>query len=438
MLFLSSQLELQEQMSRAVRGQEPQLEPGYDALYATWTKEHAEVLYRWSAQERAQSFVDFVGEQVNQKFTQLLQPKNPELASEEEITRMNAARRGALLLVSQDNGKNFDKVMSAEEVNQAKNKLDFRILSSTLASTPLKPEEIVEEQELLQVAENLQEQNFQVESATLENHVIHIRTHHPKMGVQEVKVQTQIEWKVALVYTFVGAKGEQHVLESQLPEFYGEASVQSWESTSIKANLIGQTIVHTQTQKDAQNTEAKALMAAYVASKLMSNEQKKNNARAAILALQQKSQNQAKEEASIKTVQKQHFNAQIKNLNEVRSKESETLDRAMEKERFESSKENLQNVQQSKKDLVARRAREKGELEKEKQRIQERVQKSHEEHFEKIKAMAEKQRDRQLKNKEKERSRRRAAAGGAALASAAFSGMAAAASWSSFLAVIQS
>lgn len=221
-MFLDSQNQFVGQMDRHMRGEPLQLEPGYAELYAAWEQENKEILYKLSAEERTQSFADYVEEYTLSELHRLIDEKEVDLEKNKALKEQ--ANRGQLLLASKDGGKSFDTYLTPEEAEQA-NPIEIRLLSPTLRSVTNNFEEVREEQTLVHVVSRLRDEHFLVNRAWVENGVVHVDTTHPRHGQYEVEVDLNQPSTLPLEYEFINAEGKALVPETQLPEAYGEAEM---------------------------------------------------------------------------------------------------------------------------------------------------------------------------------------------------------------------
>lgn len=223
-MFLESQNQFRETMKLpdAVK----QMDSAYAPLYAAWLKENKDVLYKWSPEERVERFTAAVTEHYEERIHQWIEASIESEEKKKDLKSM--AQKGALILVSTDEGKTFDTVLQPEDLNTV-NASDYQIFSPTLkgASTDLK--QVQAEQELLHIVEGFQDQSvwgqqvWLVQSATIENGVAQLEVIHYQYGVYQVEVPLNEDAKLPLVYTFSNEAGKQSVPETQLPEKYGVA-----------------------------------------------------------------------------------------------------------------------------------------------------------------------------------------------------------------------
>lgn len=245
MLILPSHKPMEQQMEQRIQGKPVSLEPGYQALLEEWENKNANELYLLSAEERTTRFAKHVQNHVEKQMQTLIA---------EEAKKREAAR-GKLLLVSLDGGQHFDKVLSLEEVKK-EDTLKVFVLSGTLQSTTPNYEEVVEGQEVLHIAKNLEDLHFVVEQIGVEKHVVHVRAIPPKGVISELEIHLKEgggEW----IYEFLGEKKES-VPESILPEKFGRAQKDSTLRMPSQPELLTQTILH---EQESGNKAARTLAA---------------------------------------------------------------------------------------------------------------------------------------------------------------------------------
>lgn len=221
MLFTQPQNEFKLLEDRELRGEPVALEPGYKEAYQTWVDENKAVLHKLSSEERTISFSDHLEETVLKKQSEWIESKVADPSKKKQL--LIQAQRGDLLLVSTDEGKHFDQVLTLEEAH-LKNPLTLSVLSSTLRSTTPNFQEVKEEQNMLHIIKKLRDQHFLVERAYVEKHVVHVDAIHPRRGNYEVQVPLNQDATLPFEYSFLNQLGVQKVQETQLPEEYGEAS----------------------------------------------------------------------------------------------------------------------------------------------------------------------------------------------------------------------
>jgi len=248
-MFLDTQNQFREQMERVVRGESVQLEPGYAEAYATWSEENKNILYQWSAEDRTQHFSIYLQNKVEQDLLKLV--------NTEELKGL--AKRGQLLLVSTDGGKTFDKFLTPKEAKTAV-PTEYQVLSPTFRSTTTDLNEVLAEQLLLHVVATLQE-NFKspngsekelwkVENASLKKGVVHVevvRNFYQSEIVQDengmrfaMEVDMDQPATIPLAYERINAKGgKKNIPETQLPEEYGEAQLDSTLQFPTQKNDAG-------------------------------------------------------------------------------------------------------------------------------------------------------------------------------------------------------
>lgn len=261
-MFLKIQNQVRDQIKRNMRGKALQLEEPYEGPFQEWTNQNKAVLYKLSAEERAQSFADFLEDKVQARLLALIEEKHVD--AEKTQALKNQAERGNLLLVSLDGGKTFDQFLTSEEQDQMskdpRKAMELLILSPSFRSITNNFQEVREEQNLIHVVRNLREQHFLVKNVWLEEGHVHVQVAHPRYGDYEVQVNLKRPSAVPLVYEFINAEGVKQMPETQLPEEYGEAKEDITLRKPSEEELL--TLRMTQEQTDT----ARAALLAGVAS----------------------------------------------------------------------------------------------------------------------------------------------------------------------------
>lgn len=260
MLLTESLNQFKVLLEREMRGEKLNLEVGYAEAYTEWKKTKEEVLPKLSAEERVQLFSDDLAEVVQKKMEQLISKKW--VGGEQKQALKLAAQHGDLCLVSEDDGKNFDKALSLEELQKA-DPLRFRFLSPTLQSVTNKPEQLKEEQNLLHVSKQLRSNHCLVERGYVENHIVHVDVVHPKTDTSEVEVDLRSP-SVIWEYVFTKKDGaKEKVPEAQVPEKFGviEPEVPTDLITPLNSIYL---VNHAKENQSAQTEAArKAAIASY-------------------------------------------------------------------------------------------------------------------------------------------------------------------------------
>ncbi|QQR54736.1 hypothetical protein IPG41_06145 [Candidatus Peregrinibacteria bacterium] len=224
MLLTESLNQYKQLLEREMRGEAIRLEPGYAQYYEVWKESKKESLPKLSAEERVEHFSDDLEEEVNKRIENLIAHKWMRVEKKKELYA--EAKRGDLLLVSTDEGKNFNQVLSLKEV-QTLDPLKVRLLSSTLISTTNKYEKVKEEQNLLHIAKTLRDNHCLVQRGFIKEGVAHVEIINPRLKSTEVEVDLNSS-DSTFDYRFKGKdEKEKHVPETQLPEAFGLASIES-------------------------------------------------------------------------------------------------------------------------------------------------------------------------------------------------------------------
>lgn len=100
-MFLESQNQFRETMKLpdAVK----QMDSAYAPLYAAWLEENKDVLYKWSPEERIERFTAAVTEHYEKRIHEWIEASKESEEKKKDLKSM--AQKGALLLVSTDEGK---------------------------------------------------------------------------------------------------------------------------------------------------------------------------------------------------------------------------------------------------------------------------------------------------------------------------------------------
>ncbi len=181
-------------MKPQVEGKSFELPPGYEELYEEWAKANSETLYRMSAEERTQSFSDFVWDN--------LQPDIKHLAKTKE--QKEFAIRGQALLASSDGGKTFDQLITPEDIPNV-TATDYVLLTPSFRSATVNLREAMDEQSVVHVTTKLRQQHFLVNRASIQDHRIVVDVTHPRTGMYTVQVELDQPITVPIVYEFISA-----------------------------------------------------------------------------------------------------------------------------------------------------------------------------------------------------------------------------------------
>ena len=214
------------------------LEPAYAEAYAAFAEENKEVLYTWGKEDIARRFSDYLSKKVEKDLVTLIEASPADEAKKKQD--LSLAKRGQLLLVSTDDGKNFDQYLTIEDAKRV-NPIAYQILSPTFRSNTTNLMEVVGEQTLLHVVSTMN-QNFSsvnaaektiwsVKEATLKNGVVHVevsRTSSNPEALEDADHKYDIEVDqdpdLPLVYDEMDKNGnKKSFAETQLPSEYGEA-----------------------------------------------------------------------------------------------------------------------------------------------------------------------------------------------------------------------
>ena len=326
-MFLDSQKQFQEQMNRHIHGEALHLEPGYKEAYAEWEVENKETIYQWSAEERTQSFADFLEKKVHARLIALVGDK-------QELKEL--ANRGQLLLASKDGGKTFDTFLTPEDETKV-NPMDYVLLSPTFRSTTTNFKEVREEQALVHIVSKLRDQHYGVNHAWIENGVVHVDALHPLRGTYEVQVDLDQSTTLPLNYKFINAEGTTEVPETQLPEEFGLAEQDITLQVPSETEALMMDPVN-----DDKNKRKLAVLAASTAAWIAAQQAgAKQGPSSAELATEQARNQMVRHEAgsqgamSLPNVMasKAHFARQNQGLEGSKKREAQRFELAKEKER---------------------------------------------------------------------------------------------------------
>lgn len=221
MLYTDSQNHFLDLQNRALRGEavETQLDPGYQEYYEAWINEESTILSKLSTEERVEHFTAYLQKALLKKKQAVVEALPVDEDRKKELRAL--AQKDQLLLVSTDGGEHFEEVLTADEAKQ-KNPLDFRILSSTLASATNDLGAVVEEQTLLHVVSNLKGVGYHVDHAELKNHKVVVQVTLPKVQADSEPVQYEVDVSgdplLPLEYACLSGNGAKHFAETALPE----------------------------------------------------------------------------------------------------------------------------------------------------------------------------------------------------------------------------
>ena len=252
-MFFEPQKQFVAQMERHLRGEPLNLDPGYATVFGAWESENKEILYKLSAEERAQSFSDYIQAHVHNELNKLV-------TTDEQ---KELAKRGQLLLVSKDGGAHFDLFLTPEE--QAKvNPTDYVVLSPTFRSATTNFQELREEQTYLTAITKLREAHYLVLGIDFEKKQIQVS--HPKFGLDDVPVNLESDVTVPLMADFITGRSTASPSETQLPEAYGEAK----KDSSLNVPTLQETVILSEKENDEQkNKLEKGVVASLAAAAAM-------------------------------------------------------------------------------------------------------------------------------------------------------------------------
>jgi hypothetical protein len=264
MLFTQAQNEFKLLQDKALQGEPLILEPGYLEEYALWSTENAAILPKLSSEERTVSFSDHVEDSVLEEEKKIIETTEKDPDKKKKL--INQAQRGQLLLTSTDEGKTFDKLLNVHEAQKI-GPLTLHFKSPTLRSSTNNVEEVAEEQSMLHAVRKLRQQHFLVESAYVQDHVVHIDAIHPRRGNYEVQVKLDQDPTSPFEYAFLNQLGVQHVEETQLSNEYGEAA----PDASLQKPDLGEIALRMMTKQGTEQTGQEALKKKAVLSSLFSH-----------------------------------------------------------------------------------------------------------------------------------------------------------------------
>lgn len=263
-------LDIQNQLRESV-----QIEPGYAEAYADWSTENKDVLYKWSPEERTQRFSKYLEGKTEQDLLKLIDTSA--LAEYKKKELKSLTKRGQLLLVSTDGGKNFDKFLTPETAKNAV-PTSYQILSPTFRSSTTDLSEVIAEQTLVHTVSTFQDQAlwgqqvWLVQNAYLDKGIVHLDVVHYRYGAYQVEVDPDQAAGAPLAYTFINEKGKETVPETQLPEEYGEAKPDVNLQPRTQEELINQQMVAAHTgDSDAANAAMGAGLAMLAAQEAASH-----------------------------------------------------------------------------------------------------------------------------------------------------------------------
>lgn len=246
MLYLTDiqkQFEANE-MTRLSRGEKVELAAAYQEPYNKWLeKERVQKnITKWSTHDQMENFMLDLEGQIDEKIMAWIAQQD---TSDENKRRLkHLAKRGELILVSDDEGKSFNKVLVLSEVDPKK-EFSFLIQSSTLRtsfSTHIGLRELHKEEKKLRLARHLEAAGYEVKTITIEN---------GEAKAEVLRVQDQSTFTVTvdlkkdaaqpLVYDFLDAQGNHE---------------------QVAENVLGDTVKRNKTKVDLREDERKPLMAA--------------------------------------------------------------------------------------------------------------------------------------------------------------------------------
>lgn len=224
------------------------LEAPYAQAYADFALENQAVLYTWGKEDLTQRFTDYLAKKVEKELLVLIDASPSDEAKKKEL--LSLAKRQQLLLVSTDEGKTFNQLLTLEEAKAA-DPLKVQVFSPTLRSTTLDLAEVIGEQTLLHTVSTINE-NFttingaekaiwSVKNASVEKGVVHVEVSRTARNPEEegnldlvYEVEVDQDPNKPLDYKQIDNDGkEKHVSETQLFDEYGEAKAdKSLQGTS--------------------------------------------------------------------------------------------------------------------------------------------------------------------------------------------------------------
>lgn len=286
-------------LASEMRGEKVEIDPIYAKFYEEWKKTKEEMLPKLSAAERVQLLSDDVGYETQRRIETLISKKW--MSSDKKQVMKSEAQHGDLCLVSTDDGKHFDKALTLEELLPL-DPLTVRFFSPTLQSVTNNYERLKEEQNLLCVSKNLRGNHCLVERGYIENHVVHIDIVHQKMEACEVEVDLK---KVASArnYIFKAKDGSQNsVVESQLPEEFGEIKPPISKEVATPLNAIYLMAPQQEAKDENLDATTNAAIATYSSLMALSKLGAEASERAKALSKWNQIQNQPKDRSDVARV----------------------------------------------------------------------------------------------------------------------------------------
>lgn len=184
---------------------------GYQALFTAWVETYGDTILKWSAEERCQSFADYVHGHISREMNALI-------AGDKEKAKF--ASRGQAILVSQD-GENFNQLITAAEIT--KTSKPVYVLSETLRISTTDLKEVMNEQSLLHVQRQIQEQGAKIKAYRLDDNSLFIEAESSRGQAFNLELDDLSNVSTPLQYQFQTREGQATATESQLPELFGSA-----------------------------------------------------------------------------------------------------------------------------------------------------------------------------------------------------------------------
>ena len=251
-MFLEPQkqfaLQMKDHLEKHLRGEPLNLEPGYAEAYVAWEAENKELLYKLSAEERTQSFADYLQIYVHDELIKLVHTDE-----EKEL-----ANRGELLLVSRDGGAHFDSFLTPKEQAEVK-ATDYTVLSPTFRSATTNFKELREEQTYLTAITKLRDAHYLVLGIDFVKKQIHVS--HPKFGLDDVPVNLDTNVKMPLMADFIEKEAQEPSPNTQLPEAHGTAE----QDVTLEVPSMEEEVMRKVQVDDQKENAEKSIIAALAA-----------------------------------------------------------------------------------------------------------------------------------------------------------------------------
>ncbi len=272
MILTPSQSAFLINLDRLSRGEAVPMEPWLEDVYQRWTMAHPNH-NAFAPEIQMKSFAQAV--------LQIYLARVASLSSDPQTKRL--AERGRLLVVTQDHGQHFE-LLREDQLKKA-DATKYELFSPTLTTASTDLNAVLEEQTVLAVITRLEQHQFMVYGAEIQNGKLLIDALHAK-GSYKIAVDMNQDFAQPIQFEFMNLNTpykSDHFVETQLPEQFGTInSGTSMERMAAQQNLMERML------QGKQGAGDNGLNTALMAAALMGSAVKKQKSKMAHDLLQQK------------------------------------------------------------------------------------------------------------------------------------------------------